>query len=111
MARSAREKYLIIGVAAVVGLFALDHYAISPYFTAREAIGKEREVAIEKINQNLHLFREEREMRRLWGEMAHHFSGLYLSFETDLGEDIVIESRPRLEGRQMVMMIAPKKKT
>ncbi|MDU1660900.1 MAG: translation initiation factor IF-3, partial [Stenotrophomonas maltophilia] len=25
--------------------------------------------------------------------------------------DIVIESRPRLEGRQMVMMIAPKKKT
>ena len=30
--------------------------------------------------------------------------------ETDLGEDIVIESRPRLEGRQMVMMIAPKKK-
>ena len=31
--------------------------------------------------------------------------------EADLGEDIVIESRPRLEGRQMVMMIAPKKKT
>ena len=30
--------------------------------------------------------------------------------EGDLGEDIVIESRPRLEGRQMVMMIAPKKK-
>ena len=30
--------------------------------------------------------------------------------EADLGEDIVIESRPRLEGRQMVMMIAPKKK-
>ena len=30
--------------------------------------------------------------------------------EADLGEDIVIESRPRLEGRQMVMMIAPQKK-
>ena len=30
--------------------------------------------------------------------------------EADLGEDIIIESRPRLEGRQMVMMIAPKKK-
>jgi len=30
--------------------------------------------------------------------------------EADLGEDIVIESRPRLEGRQMVMMIAPKKR-
>ena len=30
--------------------------------------------------------------------------------ETELGDEIVIESRPRLEGRQMVMMIAPKKK-
>ena len=30
--------------------------------------------------------------------------------EADLGDEIVIESRPRLEGRQMVMMIAPKKK-
>ena len=30
--------------------------------------------------------------------------------EADLGEEIVIEPRPRLEGRQMVMMIAPKKK-
>ena len=27
-----------------------------------------------------------------------------------VGDEIVIESRPRLEGRQMVMMIAPKKK-
>jgi translation initiation factor IF-3 len=26
------------------------------------------------------------------------------------GDDVVIESRPRLEGRQMVMLIAPKKK-
>ena len=30
--------------------------------------------------------------------------------EAELGDEIVIESRPRLEGRQMVMMIAPKKK-
>ena len=30
--------------------------------------------------------------------------------EADLGEEIVIESRPRLEGRQMVMMIAAEKK-
>ena len=30
--------------------------------------------------------------------------------EADLVEEAVIESRPRLEGRQMIMMIAPKKK-
>ncbi len=46
-------------------------------------------------------------------EMSHQELGRQMAdrIETDLGEDIVIESRPRLEGRQMVMMIAPKKKT
>lgn len=46
-------------------------------------------------------------------EMSHQELGREIAnrIETDLGEDIVIESRPRLEGRQMVMMIAPKKKT
>ena len=45
-------------------------------------------------------------------EMSHQELGREMAarIETDLGEDIVIESRPRLEGRQMVMMIAPKKK-
>ncbi|HZH44093.1 MAG TPA: translation initiation factor IF-3 [Lysobacter sp.] len=46
-------------------------------------------------------------------EMSHQELGLAMArrIEQDLGEDVVIESRPRLEGRQMVMMIAPKKKT
>ena len=46
-------------------------------------------------------------------EMSHQELGRRwrTRIETDLGEDIVIESRPRLEGRQMVMMLAPKKKT
>jgi translation initiation factor IF-3 len=45
-------------------------------------------------------------------EMSHQDLGRAMAnrIEADLGEDIVIESRPRLEGRQMVMMIAPKKK-
>ena len=45
-------------------------------------------------------------------EMSHQELGREMAgrIETDLGEDIVIESRPRLEGRQMVMMIAPKKR-
>jgi translation initiation factor IF-3 len=45
-------------------------------------------------------------------EMSHQDLGIEMAkrIEADLGEDIVIESRPRLEGRQMVMMIAPKKK-
>ena len=45
-------------------------------------------------------------------EMSHQELGIVMAkrIEGDLGEDIVIESRPRLEGRQMVMMIAPKRK-
>ena len=45
-------------------------------------------------------------------EMSHQELGRQMAgrIEADLGEDIVIESRPRLEGRQMVMMLAPKKK-
>ena len=45
-------------------------------------------------------------------EMSHQDLGRQMAarIEADLGEDIVIESRPRLEGRQLVMMIAPKKK-
>lgn len=45
-------------------------------------------------------------------EMAHTELGVQMiqRLEEDLKEEVVIESRPRLEGRQMVMMIAPKKK-
>jgi translation initiation factor IF-3 len=44
-------------------------------------------------------------------EMAHQELGrdLLKRVETDMGEEIVVEQFPRMEGRQMVMMIAPKK--
>jgi translation initiation factor IF-3 len=45
-------------------------------------------------------------------EMAHQELGLEMAkrIETDLADEVIIEQRPRLEGRQMIMMIAPKKK-
>ena len=45
-------------------------------------------------------------------EMAHQDIGLALlkRVEADLAEIATVEQFPRLEGRQMVMMIAPKKK-
>ena len=44
-------------------------------------------------------------------EMAHKELGAAMldRIEADLAEEIVVEQRPRMEGRQMVMMIAPKK--
>jgi translation initiation factor IF-3 len=46
-------------------------------------------------------------------EMAHQELGHALAkrVQTDLAEDGVVEQFPRLEGRQMVMMVAPKKKS
>jgi translation initiation factor IF-3 len=45
-------------------------------------------------------------------EMAHQELGMEMArrIETDLADEVVIEQRPRLEGRQMIMMIAPKRK-
>ncbi len=44
-------------------------------------------------------------------EMAHRELGAAMlkRVEEDLGDEITVEQYPRMEGRQMVMMIAPKK--
>ena len=45
-------------------------------------------------------------------EMAHQELGMQMAArnEKDLADEVVIEQRPRLEGRQMIMMVAPKRK-
>ncbi len=45
-------------------------------------------------------------------EMRHQELGLQMAekIEQDLKEEVVIEQRAKLEGRQMIMMLAPKKK-
>jgi translation initiation factor IF-3 len=44
-------------------------------------------------------------------EMAHRELGAAMlkRVETELGDEITVEQYPRMEGRQMVMMIAPRK--
>lgn len=45
-------------------------------------------------------------------EMAHQELGLQLlqRVEEDMGDEVTIEQRPKLEGRQMVMVMAPKRR-
>jgi translation initiation factor IF-3 len=45
-------------------------------------------------------------------EMAHTDLGLQMArrIEADIKEEVSIEQMPRMEGRQMFMMVAPKKK-
>lgn len=44
-------------------------------------------------------------------EMAHQELGrdMLKRVEVDMGEEVVVEQRPRMEGRQMIMMLSPKK--
>ena len=44
-------------------------------------------------------------------EMAHQDLGrdLLKRVENDMAEEVVVEQHPRMEGRQMVMMLSPKK--
>jgi len=44
-------------------------------------------------------------------EMAHQDIGMqmYARIEKDLGDLAIVEQRPKLEGRQMVMVVAPRK--
>jgi translation initiation factor IF-3 len=46
-------------------------------------------------------------------EMAHTELGIAMAkrLQEDLKDEVTIESFPRLEGRQMIMMVAPKKKS
>ena len=45
-------------------------------------------------------------------EMAHQELGLQLlqRVEADMGDDVNVEQRPKLEGRQMVMVLSPKRR-
>lgn len=45
-------------------------------------------------------------------EMAHQDLGMqmYDRIEKDLGDLAIVEQRPKLEGRQMVMVVAPRKR-
>ena len=50
-------------------------------------------------------------MRFRGREMAHQELGTAMlkRIETDLADEITVEQYPRIEGRQMVMMISPRK--
>lgn len=45
-------------------------------------------------------------------EMAHTELGMAMTqkIEADVKDEVTVEQRPKLEGRQMIMMVAPKKK-
>ncbi len=69
MARSTREKYFMIAVAAAVGVWALDRYALTPYTDARAALVTERDALQQESDNAQRLRRKERRTRRTWARM------------------------------------------
>lgn len=69
MARTKREKYFMIAVAAAAGLWTLDQYALAPYLAAREAVAKDLDVAHKQLADVARLQREERRMKRTWAKL------------------------------------------
>ena len=69
MARTTRENYFMIAVAAAVGLWAVDRYAWTPYTDAQTAVAAEREAVQRELDDFEILTRRHQKMRRVWSEM------------------------------------------
>ena len=70
MILSRRERTITGATIAVIGLFALDHWALSPLLEASDVVGTKAEVCraqLEKANQ---LFSRGKALGRRWGAMG-----------------------------------------
>jgi Tfp pilus assembly protein PilO len=66
MAMSKREKTLAICVGAVVGLLAVDHYALTPLLDAEEALALERDRIVKDIQSGQKQLTEKKRMTPKW---------------------------------------------
>jgi hypothetical protein len=80
MAMSKREKLIASVTGAAMGLFALDRYAITPYFTERKAVADQLAVVTKQTADATRKFREQ---RRLQGEWRNMISG---GLKSDAGD-------------------------
>lgn len=69
MVLSQRERYLAIGVGAVVALFLVDHFAIEPYRDARRRIVRDQDAVVREIDDARTLFDRQRRLRPVWAEI------------------------------------------
>ena len=69
MALSSRERLIVAvtGLAAVV--FVGDRYVVTPYTDARQAVGKDRDLLVAKLNDATRLFSRQRRLEREWKQM------------------------------------------
>ena len=69
MALSTREKYIAIGVGAVVALAGLDRLVIDPFMEHSAAIAAQRQEVENKIDTAESTFKKKRALRQVWSDI------------------------------------------
>ena len=83
MVFSKRERYVAIAVGAAVAIFALDRYLLSPYLSRLEKVRVDQQEATLTLDQQSKLFREQRQLRKVWSEMRSGGSLVSDSFQAE----------------------------
>jgi Type II secretion system (T2SS), protein M subtype b len=69
MVMSKREKYIGIGVAAVVALWLIDSVVLEPYFTQADQIDSDTQVAQRKLGDATATFEREKKLKPVWADI------------------------------------------
>lgn len=69
MILSKRERYIVIGTVAAIGLLVLDHFVITPYFDARDTVQQQTDQVRKDMDDATALFSKKEKLTKVWGEI------------------------------------------
>ena len=70
MVASKRERFLAIGVAAIVGVFALDRLVVGPLSDQWKDLNQKVEAAEKQKEKALKTFKADKQMKKRWAQLA-----------------------------------------
>ena len=70
MALTQRERYIAIGMGAVLGLLVLDYFAFTPYMDARKHLEESIAKETDQLDENNKMRRKYETSRKTWDQMV-----------------------------------------
>jgi hypothetical protein len=70
MAMTQRERTIAVVTGAAVGLFAVNRYAVEPYFDARKAVGIQRDAVLAQQANVTKTFAKQKRLKAEWDAMV-----------------------------------------
>ena len=89
MILSRRERYIVIGTVAVVGLLALDRLFLTPLIERRQVIDAEMRKATAEMTRANGLFTNSPRVNRKWNEMTEPLEGEGIAVVDELRDGFV----------------------